>query len=73
MLLWPAQRKLNLRDQTLLELFLDNVAGGPDTNLYKRLIDSRRAEAESAQRRGRLRGDRQGAPSTSHSGHAGPP
>ncbi len=46
MLLWPADRKLNLRDQTLLELFLNNVAGGPDTNLYKRLIDSRTREAD---------------------------
>lgn len=46
MLLWPAERKLGLRDHTLLELFLDNVAGGPDTNLYKRLIDSRTREGD---------------------------
>jgi Zn-dependent M16 (insulinase) family peptidase len=46
MLLWPAERKLGLREHTLLELFLDNVAGGPDTNLYKRLIDSRTRESD---------------------------
>ena len=45
-LLWPAERKLSIRDQTLLSLFLSNVAGGPDTNLYKRLIDSSAREAD---------------------------
>ena len=45
-LLWPAGRKLSIREQTLLSLFLSNVAGGPDTNLYKRLIDSRTREAD---------------------------
>lgn len=46
LLLWPAQRKLNMREQTLLALFLDNAAGGADTNLYKRLIDSQTREAD---------------------------
>jgi len=45
-LLWPAVRKLSIRDQTLASLFLSNVAGGPDTSLYKRLIDSRTREAD---------------------------
>jgi Zn-dependent M16 (insulinase) family peptidase len=45
-LLWPAERKLSLRDNILLSLFIDNVAGGPDTNLYKRMIDSRTRQAD---------------------------
>jgi Zn-dependent M16 (insulinase) family peptidase len=40
MMLWPADRKVNAMEQILASLFLSNVAGGPDTNLYKRLIDS---------------------------------
>jgi len=40
-LVWPAERKLALRDKFLIQLFMDNVAGEPDTNLYKRLIDSK--------------------------------
>ena len=27
-LVWPAERKLGLRDKFLMELFMDNVAGG---------------------------------------------
>ncbi|HXB70828.1 MAG TPA: hypothetical protein VNY05_21520 [Candidatus Acidoferrales bacterium] len=46
MMLWPADRKLNAMEQILAGLFLSNVAGGPDTNLYKRLIDSKTREAD---------------------------
>ena len=46
MLLWPADRKLSVRDETLLSLFLGNVAGGADTNLYKLLIDSRTRKSD---------------------------
>ncbi len=45
-LAWPANRKLTLREKFLLGLFLDNVAGEADTNLYKRLIDSKTREAD---------------------------
>ena len=45
MLPWPADRKLANRERTLLSLFLDNAAGGADTNLYKRFIDSRGPDA----------------------------
>jgi Zn-dependent M16 (insulinase) family peptidase len=46
LIVWPADRKLNNRDQILAGLFFDNVAGDPSTNLYKRLIDSRTREIE---------------------------
>ncbi len=45
-LVWPATRKLALRDKFLIGLFMDNVAGEADTNLYKRLIDSKTREAD---------------------------
>jgi Zn-dependent M16 (insulinase) family peptidase len=45
-LVWPANRKLALREKFLMGLFLDNVAGEADTNLYKRLIDSKTREAD---------------------------
>jgi Zn-dependent M16 (insulinase) family peptidase len=45
-MLWPADRDLDRTDETLLELFLGNVAGDPTTNLYKRLIDSRTRERD---------------------------
>ncbi|MGD0049218.1 MAG: hypothetical protein ABSE42_19645 [Bryobacteraceae bacterium] len=45
MLPWPADRKLTNRERTLLSLFLCNAAGGADTNLYKRFIDSRGPDA----------------------------
>ncbi len=45
-LVWPADRKLSLRDKFLLGLFMDNVAGSADTNLYKRLIDSKTREVD---------------------------
>lgn len=38
-LIWPADRKLSGYDRTLLNLFLSNLANGPDSNLYKRLVD----------------------------------
>lgn len=40
-LVWPANRNLDPTDALLLQLFLENVAGDPTTNLYKLLIDSR--------------------------------
>jgi Zn-dependent M16 (insulinase) family peptidase len=46
LLLWPADRKLNNRDFELLSLFLDNVGGDSDTNLYRLLINSRTREAD---------------------------
>jgi Zn-dependent M16 (insulinase) family peptidase len=45
-LLWPAERKLPLRDNLTLSLFLHNVAGDPTTNLYRRLIDSKTREVD---------------------------
>ena len=45
-LVWPADRKLAMRDKFLIQLFMDNVAGEPDTNLYKRLIDSKTRELD---------------------------
>jgi Zn-dependent M16 (insulinase) family peptidase len=45
MLPWPADRNLSNRERTLLSLFLDNTAGGADTNFYKRFIDSRGPDA----------------------------
>ena len=44
--MWPATRKLALRDKFLIALFMDNIAGEADTNLYKRLIDSKTREAD---------------------------
>jgi Zn-dependent M16 (insulinase) family peptidase len=40
LLLWPADRNLNHRDFELLSLFLDNVGGDSDTNLYRLLVNS---------------------------------
>ena len=45
-LVWPAERTLSITDETLLDLFLENFAGDPTTNLYKRFIDSRTREAD---------------------------
>lgn len=41
MLVWPATRKLDATERTLLGLFLDSFAGDEATNLYKKLIDSK--------------------------------
>jgi Zn-dependent M16 (insulinase) family peptidase len=46
MMLWPAERQLNNRELDLFSLFLDNVAGDSDTNLYKLLIDSKTRAAD---------------------------
>jgi Zn-dependent M16 (insulinase) family peptidase len=45
-LMWPADRNLDVTEQTFLELFLEAFAGDPTTNLYKRLIDSRTRESD---------------------------
>ena len=44
MLVWPADRDLDVTERTLLELFLETFAGDPTTNLYKRFIDSKTRE-----------------------------
>src|SRR5262249_40991795 len=41
LMLWPAERKLDGRQQTLLSLFLATLGNGPDSILYKQLIDSK--------------------------------
>jgi Zn-dependent M16 (insulinase) family peptidase len=45
-LIWPAERDFDIRERSLLELFLENFAGDPTTNLYKRFIDSRTREID---------------------------
>jgi len=40
-LAWPATRELAPKDVLLLQLFLDNIAGDPTSNLYKLFIDSK--------------------------------
>ena len=37
---WPPERELGAYEEYLLELFLDNMAGGATSNLYKKFIDS---------------------------------
>ena len=39
-LLWPAERKLDHQGFELMSLFLDNVGGDSDTNLYRLLVDT---------------------------------
>jgi len=46
LLAWPAERKLANREYELLNLFLDNFAGEPDTNLYARLVNSRTRDSD---------------------------
>ncbi|MBA3454688.1 MAG: hypothetical protein H0T42_16495 [Deltaproteobacteria bacterium] len=46
MLVWPASRKLDLVERTLMELFLSSVAGDESTPLYKRLIDGKSREID---------------------------
>lgn len=41
MLVWPATRKLDETEHTLLSLFIDTFAGDESTPLYKKLIDSK--------------------------------
>jgi Zn-dependent M16 (insulinase) family peptidase len=43
-LVWPAERSFDVHERSLIELFLENFAGDPTTNLYKRFIDSRTRE-----------------------------
>ncbi len=38
---WPATRELDAREELLLGLFLQNLAGDATTNLYKRFVDTR--------------------------------
>jgi Zn-dependent M16 (insulinase) family peptidase len=38
-LVWPATRRLELAERTLLSLFLSAFAGDESTNLYKRIVD----------------------------------
>jgi Zn-dependent M16 (insulinase) family peptidase len=40
-LVWPATRELDANQQVLAQLFFQNVAGDPTTNLYKLFIDSK--------------------------------
>jgi Zn-dependent M16 (insulinase) family peptidase len=37
---WPPERELSFLDEYLLDLLLDNIAGGTTSNLYKKFIDS---------------------------------
>ena len=46
LLVWPADRTLDVTEQTRLGLFLDAFAGDPTTNLYKRLIDSKTRDTD---------------------------
>lgn len=41
MFVWPAGLKLSNPERTLLELFMDNIAGDPTTNLYKQFVDTK--------------------------------
>jgi hypothetical protein len=43
-MIWRAERKPAPQDVTLLNLFLDTAGSGPDSNLYKRLVDSKTRE-----------------------------
>ncbi|HEV8657008.1 MAG TPA: hypothetical protein VGS96_00130, partial [Thermoanaerobaculia bacterium] len=38
---WGADRKLDANEEVLANLFFDNIAGDPTTNLYKLFIDSK--------------------------------
>jgi Zn-dependent M16 (insulinase) family peptidase len=40
-LAWPPDRTLNPRDEILFNLFMDNVAGGATSNLYRLFINSK--------------------------------
>ena len=44
---WPAQLKLEPKDELLLGLFLSNVAGDATTNLYKRFVDTKTREIDT--------------------------
>ena len=40
-MMWPADRNPAPREVNLLDLFLDAFGNGPDSNLYRRLVDSK--------------------------------
>jgi Zn-dependent M16 (insulinase) family peptidase len=44
---WPAQLKLDPKEELLLGLFLSNVAGDATTNLYKRFVDTKTREIDT--------------------------
>lgn len=46
MLAWPPALQLSVREELLLQLFLDNVAGDSTTELYKALVDSKSRELD---------------------------
>lgn len=46
MFVWPASLKLDNPEWALLELFLDNIAGDPTTNLYKKFVDTKTREVD---------------------------
>ncbi len=44
---YPADRKLDLNDRVLLDVFLNVFAGSPTTNLYKKFVDSKTREVDT--------------------------
>jgi Zn-dependent M16 (insulinase) family peptidase len=40
LMVWPAGRELDLASRTMLDLYLDTLAGAENSNLYRRLVDS---------------------------------
>jgi Zn-dependent M16 (insulinase) family peptidase len=46
LLSWPPDRKLDYRDDVLLSLFFQTVAGGPGSNLYRKIVDSATREID---------------------------
>ena len=46
MFVWPATLELSNPERALLELFLDNIAGDPTTNLYKKFVDTKTREMD---------------------------
>ncbi len=46
MLAWPPVLQLSVREELLLQLFLDNVAGDSTTELYKALVNSKSREVD---------------------------
>jgi Zn-dependent M16 (insulinase) family peptidase len=43
---WPASLNLENEELLLLELFIENLAGDPTTNLYKKFVDSKTREMD---------------------------
>lgn len=46
MFVWPATLKIADPERALLDLFLDNIAGDPTTNLYKKFVDTKTREMD---------------------------